>query len=143
MQNFPCPAPPRPAPARKLRSLAVLLGGLLTRIFDPPPPENVIVTGLCNNAFFKSHHDFCSYQIRRPTHNRWPRSERLVGWGGGGGGTKGHHCFSLLTKVKSCGVPPPPPPHISKWICAPALRVLEALGVFKLMLSRAVSEPYF
>ena len=45
---------PRPSLARSLCSLAVLLGGLLTRIFDsPPPPEKkCLVTGLCNNAFF-------------------------------------------------------------------------------------------
>ena len=34
-----------PPPARSLCSFAVLLGGPLTRIFDPPP-ENFLVTGL-------------------------------------------------------------------------------------------------
>ena len=38
MQKFPAGGgggPPRPSPARSLRSIAVLLGGPLTRIFDP------------------------------------------------------------------------------------------------------------
>ena len=44
------PPPPRTLPpARSLRSLAVLLGGPLTRIFDLP--EKSLVTGLYN-AFF-------------------------------------------------------------------------------------------
>ena len=74
---------PDPRPARSLCSLSVLLGGPLTRIFDPSPEKNQ-VTGLCNKWFCFS---FYSYQIRRPTHNRWPRS---VGWGGGGD-IKGHN----------------------------------------------------
>ena len=36
-----------PSPARALRSLAILLGGPITRIFEPPPPpEKCLVTGL-------------------------------------------------------------------------------------------------
>ena len=51
MENFPCPGRghtplPDPPPARLLRSLAVLLEGPLTRIFEPPPPEKFMVMGL-------------------------------------------------------------------------------------------------
>ena len=71
--------------------------------FSPPPPQQF------KNEYmysFKSHHDFCSYRIRRPTHNQ------RGGGGGGGGDTKGHHFFSfqnsqVLQKLNHVVSPPP------------------------------------
>ena len=51
--------------------------------FSTPPPKKFRLPACVTMVSFKSHHEFCSYQIRRQTHNRWPRS---VGLGGGGGG---------------------------------------------------------
>ena len=53
MPNFYYPGrgytPPRSSPSRSLRSLAVLLGGPLTQIFESP--EKFLVTGLHTHAF--------------------------------------------------------------------------------------------
>ena len=69
----------------------------------PPPPllkknhgyasANINVTMHSS----KSHHDFCSYRIRRPTRNRWPRSEGL----GGGGRTRKAAIFSASKLAQS------------------------------------------
>ena len=86
-KNVPTVAPP-PSP----RSLALPPA-------PPPPIENPWLLQWMHS--FKSHHDLCSYRIRRAIDGR----DR----GGGGGGHERPPFFSAsqnsLTKVKSCGVP--------------------------------------
>ena len=93
----------------------------------PPPPPPLKIPGYGSECIIlKSHHDLCSYRIRRAIDGREPKGWWWGRGGGGGGGGNEMPPFFFAShspvSQKFNHVVSPPPPHISKWICAPGWR---------------------